>query len=208
MSASSVRDTLLRVATQQFADVGFEATTMRSIASKAGVTLPTLYHYYGDKANLYIEVCLESFAPRAERALNAYARAGRRDEQRVLEFFVDLATDLLENESLFKLLHREMIDQDREGIRRLTERCWKQSFTALTESFRALAPGGDAAATVLASFALMFGLVEFRRKAAFLHSGLVRLYTPRALAEFVLATTLPSIKWRTLPEHRSTAESA
>ena len=214
MTAAPMRDKLLRIATQQFANVGFEATTMRSIASKAGVTLPTLYHYYGDKANLYIEACLASFAPRAERALAAHSRPGAHEDERVLEFFVDLATDLLENESLFKLLHREMIDQDREGIRRLTDRCWKQSFAALTESFRALIPvgsdpvGTDPVGTALASFALMFGLVEFRRKAPFLHGSLVKHYTPHGLAEFVLATTVPSIQWRAVPERQAKAASA
>ena len=39
----------------------------------------------------------------------------------MLDFFVDLALHLLENENFFKLMHREMIDQDRDGIRRLND---------------------------------------------------------------------------------------
>jgi AcrR family transcriptional regulator len=197
MSKLSVRDKLLQVATQQFAAVGFEATTMRSVASRAGVTLPTLYHYYGDKKNLYLEVCLASFAPRAERALSEYTKSGRSEQQRIFDFFVGLATDFLENENLFKLMHREMIDQDQEGIRRLTESCWKQSFVALTEAFRHIvAKGADPVAIAFASFALTFGLVEFRRKAPHLHGSLVSHYSPRALAELVLCTTVPAVAWR------------
>ena len=197
MGVQPVRDKLLQVATQQFADVGFEATTMRTIASRAGVTLPTVYHYFGDKANLYLEVCLACFAPRAERGLALYAESAPNEEQRVLRFFVDLATDLLENASLFKLMHREMIDQDRDGIRQLTERCWKQSFAALTNAFRALIPKGqDPAASTLTSFALMFGLVEFQRKVPFLNASLTRHYSPEALAELVLSTTVPMVDWR------------
>jgi AcrR family transcriptional regulator len=197
MSSNPVRTRLLAVATQQFADVGFEATTMRTIASRAGVTLPTLYHYFGDKQNLYHAVCIASFAPRAAHGREVFADSGRTEEERVLSFFIDLAADLLENEHLFKLMHREMIDQDQDGIRRLTERCWKQSFDALCGAFRSLVPKGqDPIAIALTSFALMFGLLEFRRKAPFLNAATVKHYSPRGLAELVLTTTAPSIRWR------------
>jgi AcrR family transcriptional regulator len=192
-----VREKLLRVATEQFAAVGYEATTMRSVASRAGVTLPTVYHYFGDKANLYLEACVSCFAPRAERGLAAYQQSTEREEQRVLRFFVDLAHDLLEDENFFKLVHREMIDQNREGIRRLTERCWKQSFAALCAAFRTLLPAGqDAVTTAFTSFALTFGLIEFRRKAPFLHATLTRHYSAQGVALLVLTTTVPSIAWR------------
>ena len=161
-----VREKLLSVAMQQFAAVGYEATTMRSVASKAGITLPTVYHYFGDKANLYLEACVACFAPRAERGLAAYRQSDESEEQRVLTFFVDLARDFLEDENFFKLMHREMIAQSHEGIRELTERCWKHSFTALCTAFRTLLPARqDAVTTAFTSFALTFGLVEFRRKA-------------------------------------------
>ena len=197
MNDVPVRDKLLQEATDQFAAIGYEATTMRSIASRAGVTLPTLYHYFGDKANLYLEVCVACFAPRAERGLAAYSQSTGREEQRVLRFFVELARDLLENENFFRLMHREMIDQDLEGIRLLTERCWKQSFAALCAAFGSLVPDDrDAVTTAFTSFALMFGLVEFRRKAPFLNAALVKHYSPRGLAELVLTTTVPTIAWR------------
>jgi AcrR family transcriptional regulator len=197
-----MRERLLREATDQFAAIGYEATTMRSIASRAGVTLPTLYHYFGDKANLYLEACVACFAPRAERGLAAYAQSTGREEDRVLRFFVELARDLLENENFFRLIHREMIDQDIDGIRRLTERCWKQSFAALCAAFGSLVPGQDPLTIAFTSFALMFGLVEFRRKAPFLNAELDRHYSPRGLAELVLTTTVPTIGWRRLPERR------
>jgi len=209
LNGSSVRQKLLRIATQRFAASGYEATTMRSIAGRAGVTLPTIYHYFGDKANLYLEVCLATFAPRAERALVSYTTAHGSSEQKVLDFFVDLASDLLENENFFKLMHREMIDQDREGIRRLTEHCWKESFKAICIAFSSLVPSGsDATAAAFTSFALMFGLVEFRRKAPFLHPALQIHYTPRALAELTLRTTVPTIEWRSLEDRRVRDEIA
>jgi AcrR family transcriptional regulator len=192
----SVKDKILRIAIRRFAAVGFEAATMRSIASRAGVTLPTIYHYFGDKANLYLEACLATFAPRADHALAAFERSSASEEQRILGFFVDLASDLLEDEDFFKLLHREMIDQDRDGIEKLTERCWKQSFAALALAFRSIAVDRrDPAELTLASFALMLGLAEFRRNAPFLDGKFGRYYQPKALAGLVLNTTVPHINW-------------
>ena len=86
------------------------------LSSKAGVTLPTLYHYFGDKKNLYLESCLATFGPRAERALTAYSESGARDDEKVMSFFVDLASELLED-----LLDRRRLARDgrapRPGIR-------------------------------------------------------------------------------------------
>jgi AcrR family transcriptional regulator len=187
----------LRIATQRFAAIGFEATTMRSVASRAGVTLPTLYHYFGDKKNLYLEACLATFGPRSEQALATYASSDSTEERKVLAFFVDLASELLENENFFKLMHREIIDQDREGIRRLAERCWNPAFHTLCQAFRSLLPSGtDPVPVVFTSFALMFGLVEFRRTAPFLHESLPAHYRPVELAALVLQTTAPTIRWR------------
>jgi len=209
MNPQPVRDRVLRVATEQFANIGYEATTMRSVASRAGVTLPTVYHYFADKANLYFEVCLACFAPRAERGLAIFRDSTLREERRVLEFFVDLARDFLEDTNLFKLMQREMIEQDREGIRRLTERCWKQPFSAVCASFRALLPKGeDAATTAFTAFTLLFGMVECRRLTPFLSAGLTKHYAPENLALLVLATAVPSIPWREFSEAKPAAALA
>ena len=195
----SVRENILKIATRRFAAVGYEATSMRSIASRARVTLPTIYHYFGDKESLYFEVCLTTFSPRAERALEAFTHSGESNEARISTFFVELADDLLNDENFFKLLHREMIDQDKEGIRRLTERCWKQSFHTLIATFACFIPKHrDATEITFTSFALMLGLVEFRRKAPFLAGNLGRYYDSKSLAELVLRTTAPETDWAEL----------
>lgn len=197
----STKEQLLKIAIQRFAAHGYEATTMRSIASRAGVTLPTLYHYYGDKKSLFQEVCLATFEPRAERGMQGFEQSSAPLEHKVLDFFTDLARELLNNESYFKLMHREIIDQDHEGIRRLTERCWNKPFATLCLAYRELLPkGANPIAVAFTSFALVFGLVEFRRKAPFLHESLPRYYEPHALAELVLTSTVPSIEWRRFRE--------
>jgi AcrR family transcriptional regulator len=197
--AMSVRDSILKIATRRFASVGYEATTMRSIATRAGITLPTIYHYFGDKSDLYLEVCMTTFGPRAERAIQAFQKSHDSEQHRILTFFTDLATDLMDDENFFKLLHREMIDQTKDGVRKLTEKCWKHSFNTLCEAFRHIASDTrDPAELTLSCFALMLGLVEFRRGAPFLHEDFRKLYTAKQLTELVLKTVVPEIEWSRL----------
>jgi AcrR family transcriptional regulator len=52
----AVRDRLLNVALQLFAQKGFESTSIREIASAAEVTKPTIYYYFKSKEGLYLEL--------------------------------------------------------------------------------------------------------------------------------------------------------
>lgn len=53
--AAGGRDTrsdILRAARTLFADLGFERTTMRAVAARAGVDVALIYHHYGSKDEL------------------------------------------------------------------------------------------------------------------------------------------------------------
>ncbi|CDO86198.1 TetR family transcriptional regulator [Mycobacterium triplex] len=49
----TTRSTILATARSQFGDLGFERTTIRSIASAAGVDPALVMHYFGSKAELF-----------------------------------------------------------------------------------------------------------------------------------------------------------
>ncbi len=49
------RDRILHAARHQFADKGFDHTTIRSIASEAGVDSALVHHYFGTKQRLLVE---------------------------------------------------------------------------------------------------------------------------------------------------------
>jgi hypothetical protein len=94
-----------------------------------------------------------------------------------------------------------MIDQNKDGIRKLTQDCWQHSFHVLCETFQHVVPGKrDPAEITLTCFALMLGLVEFRRGAPFLHEGFDRYYHAKQLAELVMRTVVPEIEWARLLE--------
>jgi AcrR family transcriptional regulator len=49
----STREEILRSARQVFGELGYERTTFREIAERAGLTRPAVNHYFPDKASLF-----------------------------------------------------------------------------------------------------------------------------------------------------------
>jgi AcrR family transcriptional regulator len=58
-------DRILKNALELFSERGYDATSVREICEAAGVTKPTLYHFYGSKEGVYraiVEGALERFS--------------------------------------------------------------------------------------------------------------------------------------------------
>ena len=55
--STDTRDRIVRCAQEVFAAEGFEGTTNKDIAARAGVSSTALYHYFPSKADLYVAVC-------------------------------------------------------------------------------------------------------------------------------------------------------
>ncbi len=56
--AQATRRRLLLAATAAFSRRGLDGTTLRSVAQEAGVTMPTIHHYFGSKQGLF-DACRE-----------------------------------------------------------------------------------------------------------------------------------------------------
>jgi AcrR family transcriptional regulator len=72
--AEATRDRIVDVALDLFRRQGFEQTTMREIAAKAGVSLGSAYYYFEAKEDLvmaFYERAMEAMAPRIEAALKS-----------------------------------------------------------------------------------------------------------------------------------------
>ncbi len=61
--AADVRQDLLRSARELFTEQGFEATTTKQIAQRAGVNAAMIHYYFGDKAGLHGAMLQEAMAP-------------------------------------------------------------------------------------------------------------------------------------------------
>ena len=52
----STREVILETAERLFAERGFVATSVRDIVGEAGTSAPSLYHFFGSKENLLVEL--------------------------------------------------------------------------------------------------------------------------------------------------------
>ena len=59
LKAAQRREQLISVATQLFAERGYEATTTAAIAEAAGVTEPILYRHFASKQELFVAIVRE-----------------------------------------------------------------------------------------------------------------------------------------------------
>jgi AcrR family transcriptional regulator len=67
-------DRILLSALELFSSKGYDATSVREICAAAGITKPTLYHFYGSKEGVYralVDGALEDFRRAVTRALKA-----------------------------------------------------------------------------------------------------------------------------------------
>lgn len=49
-------DPILRAAVESFVDTGYHGATMRSLAQRAGISVPAVYHHYRDKQDLLVRI--------------------------------------------------------------------------------------------------------------------------------------------------------
>ncbi len=85
--AAGVRERILAAATELFAEQGYAATSVQQVVDRAGVTKGGLYHYFGAKEDLLIEMYRAVFGERLT-ALDRIITQGR-DPEWTLRAIID-----------------------------------------------------------------------------------------------------------------------
>lgn len=80
------RDAILKAAISQFAEHGFEGTTLRSITDLAGVDVAMVSHFFGNKQGLFDEAVLQRGTENVQRLISTPA-SGRPAVQLLDSFF-------------------------------------------------------------------------------------------------------------------------
>jgi AcrR family transcriptional regulator len=185
---------MLRTAAGLFAKNGYAAVSIRDIADRSGVTLSSLYHHFGDKRGLYLQVYLMEFGKSSAR-LEAAIGTGTSAAQRLFSFTSELCRVLSEPGPLFKLVARHWLDGDADVVRQLAQATVPEQYKQVRDVVRHISPERNATATALAIYALVHGLVTLRPLEDSLpwKSGVSRSSVP--MARFALRSLLPEIDW-------------
>ncbi|MBW5482034.1 TetR/AcrR family transcriptional regulator [Streptomyces bambusae] len=155
------REELLCAAAELFTVHGYAATTTRAVAERAGMRQATMYHYFGGKEQLLVELLESTVGPSLVAARRMLADAGRTAEERLWQL---CRSDVLQlcagpyNLGALYLLP-EVRGERFARFRRMR--------SELKDSYRALIGATEAAACLAADPAalalrndLVFGLIE------------------------------------------------
>jgi TetR/AcrR family transcriptional regulator len=188
------KEKILAVAKQMFAERGFSGVSVREIATECGITLPTLYHFYGDKDGLYRSCCNAVLSENAA-LLNAAITAPGTPKERIRRFTLTLAEGLLRNRTLRKLVQWELLRREGADATDISSLNFRTEFLLFAQEFRQLDVRSDVEEHAFAVYALALGLVQTRgliEREGFAH----RIFSsPAHLAEYVLSTILPNVHW-------------
>jgi AcrR family transcriptional regulator len=98
---------ILDAAVETFREHGYHGSSVREIASRVGVTVPTLYYYYGNKQGLLVELLTGSMHDVLTRCRHALAEAGELPEQRFANL-VECATLYMAQRRALAFIHAEI----------------------------------------------------------------------------------------------------
>ena len=185
---------MFAIATELFARKGYKAVSIREIARKSGVTLSSLYHHFGDKRQLYIQVHLKEFEKSSARLEAAIAADGNA-AQKLLAFTTELCRVLSDPGPLFRLVARHYIEGEPDVVRSLAQATVPEQFRRTRAAIHLLDPERDATALTLSLYSLVHGHITLQPFAASIarRSGIPR--APQAMAAYVLSLLLPDIRW-------------
>jgi len=103
------RDDILAAAITMFSEEGFEAITLRRVATAAHVKTPTIYHFFGDKRGLYTAASLEAY----RRMISPIPEGVAKDPRRAFVAYITAQLDKYDaNPVLHRLYLRNILDKD------------------------------------------------------------------------------------------------
>lgn len=125
-----------------FAQYGYEAVSMRDIATAVGVQAAALYYHFPDKQGLYLAVMNYVFSDKLKEPL-AVLNSDDPPLERLQRFVATLVRDLNNDRDLLLLLQRERIDGDEVRWKLLIDQLFTPPILALNRLLEKLAPDRD-----------------------------------------------------------------
>jgi AcrR family transcriptional regulator len=87
--SSGTREAILRAATEEFGEHGYDRTTIRGVARRAGVDAALVHHYFGRKQDLFV-ASLELPVNPADMAASMLAEDPEAAGERIVGLFVSV----------------------------------------------------------------------------------------------------------------------
>lgn len=112
------KDEILACARGQFAEHGYNATTVRSIAAAAAVNPALIHHYFGSKDRLFLAVLSLPINPAVEIAHLLDSGSADDFPDRLVRYFITAWRDPIVGQGLHAVLRRAVSEQESAALLR------------------------------------------------------------------------------------------
>lgn len=188
---------IIEIATRLFSERGYPAISIRDIAAACEVNIPSIYHYFTDKDDLY-DRCCEHAWTQASAPLRAALEGDERAAKRVKRFTLALCVVLLDGDQFRRMLLRELLLARSKRFEHLTNTHFIAEYKLLIPAVGEVSGTSGAAARgrAMSLYALVFGLIVLRPISEIGGAKSAALESPVKLADFVLASLFPGQDWK------------
>ena len=188
------RDKILAVATKLFAERGYAGISIRDIAGACGIGIPSIYHFFGDKDNLYVSCCEQLFAE-VEATLSAAFKEPGTTHTHIRNFAIALCNLLLTRSDVRRLLQMELLQDEHRGIEEITAHHFISAFRLLIQGISDLVGAEGASERAFLMYALAVGQIQMQRVAQLAKTDITQGGNPEKLAQYILNVALPGHNW-------------
>jgi TetR/AcrR family transcriptional regulator len=144
---SAGRDEILRAATDLFAESGFDAVSMNSIAVRAGTSKANVFHHFGSKDALYLAVMRDACG-RFETSIDAFEGEDRDFAQRLSGFVREDLQAMAAQSDYSHLILREILDSGPRRGQALATEVFDQAFGRIVAVLEQAQARGEVSAEV------------------------------------------------------------
>ena len=154
----NTRDLILEESARLFAREGFDRVTVRDICSATNLSMPTLYHHFGDKENLYREVEAKCYGGLKDRLIATLTGEGE-PEARLREFAGSMYEVLSEDTVFLSIAVRNMLDTNEMNHKFLTKISLKEVHRGFADLLNEIRPGSGDGMAPMIIISSIFGFV-------------------------------------------------
>ena len=193
----ALKQKILDVAIDLFAERGFAETRISDIATRAGAEAPTIYHYFGNKQGLYHSASRACFIGASDRS-RVYLQADSTPADRVYGHALQTARALIDDRAFHMLLQRQLLElRDGDEMRAFVEGTFEEGLREFRGALDGLKPdGADNARLGVFIYCVLFGaarLAPLWETTTWIDFPEAR--NARLLTERVLKLLLPDVDW-------------
>jgi AcrR family transcriptional regulator len=188
---------IIEIATRMFSEMGFPAISIRDIATACNVNIPSIYHYFADKTDLYDRCCEHAFS-RISATLRTTLTGPETAHAHIKRFTTELSEVLLKDNEFRRLLQRELLFSRSKRFEHITTQYFTAEYKTLIKALTEIegSTGARARAQAFSIYAMVFGMIVLRPTGEIGGARLAMLDNPKKLALFVLESLFPAHDWK------------